>query len=248
MSVTEKAKNNVPDNALNNASNNAKNDTNEAVLFDLDGTLIDTYQLILASFRHATRQVLGRVIPDEELMAKVGQPLSTQMWDWTNDEVEHDELLTVYRQFNHAAHDEAVMAFPGISALLKTLRNQGIRVGVVTSKLHWLAQRGLDCTGLAPYIEVLVAPDDYPQAYKPDPGPVLYGCKLLNASPQQCWYVGDSPYDIQAGNAAGCKTAAALWGMFSEELLRAQMPTVCCKTPDELLVEIENMARQKNAE
>lgn len=206
----------------------------KAVLFDLDGTLIDSYQLILVSFRHATRAVLNRIIPDEELMAKVGQPLSTQMWDWTDNQEVHDELLTVYREFNHAVHDEMVSTFEGVPQLLESLYQHNIRMGVVTSKLHWLAQRGLDCTSLANHMEVLVSPDDYPQAHKPDPGPVLYGCELLGVAPSECWYVGDSPFDIQAGNAAGCKTAAAAWGMFPEEQLLAQNPTICCKTPDEL--------------
>ncbi len=208
----------------------------KAVLFDLDGTLIDTYALILVSFRHATEQVLGRVVPDEELMAKVGQPLSTQMWDWTDDPAVHNELLSVYRTFNHAMHDQMVAAFSGVPEMLQSLQSRGVRAGVVTSKLHGLANRGLECTGLDSFIEVLVAPDDYPQAHKPDPGPVLYGCQLLGVSPSTCWYVGDSPYDIEAGNRAGCKTAAALWGMFSEDTLRAQNPTVSCKSPDELLV------------
>ena len=85
--------------------------TCKAVLFDLDGTLIDTYQLILESFRHATRKVLGRVIPDEQLMVKVGQPLSTQIWDWTDNQEVHDEILTVYREFNHAIHDDTINYF-----------------------------------------------------------------------------------------------------------------------------------------
>lgn len=207
----------------------------KVVLFDLDGTLIDTYQLILTSFRHATKQVLGRVIPDDELMQKVGQPLSTQMWDWTDDPAVHEELLTVYRAFNHAAHDEMVAAFPGVPEMLQSLRDQGIRMGVVTSKVHWLAHRGLECTGLDGFMEVLVSPDDYPQAHKPEPGPVLYGCELMGVSPDECWYVGDSPFDIEAGNRAGCKTAAALWGMFAEDRLRAQNPTVCCMEPNDFL-------------
>ena len=212
--------------------------TCKAVLFDLDGTLIDTYQLILESFRHATRKVLGRVIPDEQLMVKVGQPLSTQIWDWTDNQEVHDEILTVYREFNHAVHDDMVSTFSGVPQILSDLRDQGVRMGVVTSKLHWLAQRGLDRTGLAGYMETLVSPDDYPQAHKPAPGPVLYGCELLGVDPQECWYVGDSPFDIAAGNAAGCKTAAVLWGMFPKETLCEQKPTVCCATPNDLIREL----------
>ncbi len=206
-----------------------------AVLFDLDGTLINTYQLIVASFRHATKQVLGHTLPDEQLMAKVGQPLTVQMWDFTTSQETHDELLEVYRTHNHAVHDKMVSSFPGISNALRELQNQNIALGVVTSKLHALAKRGLECTGLLPFMQVIVSPDTYPNAYKPAPGPVLHGCEMLGVEPQQCWYVGDSPFDIEAGNAAGCRTAAVLWGMFSEHDLRAQNPTVVCKTPENLV-------------
>lgn len=206
----------------------------QAVLFDLDGTLIDTYQLILVSFRHATTQVLGRVIPDEELMAKVGQPLSTQMWDWTDDPAVHEELLTVYRTFNHAVHDEMIRSFDGVANALAQLKANGVKMGVVTSKLHWLANRGLECCGLAQYMDVLMGPDDY-EGEKPNPEPVVAGCAALNADPAECWYVGDSPYDIAAGNGAGCRTIAVDWGMFSKESLMEQNPTVYCYTPDEML-------------
>lgn len=206
-----------------------------AVLFDLDGTLINTYQLILASFRHATTQVLGCTVPDEQLMAKVGQPLTVQMWDFANNQETHDELLEVYRAHNHAVHDEMVSAFPGIRNVLRELQSKNILLGVVTSKLHELAERGLACTGLLPFLPVIVSPDNYPTEYKPAPGPVSHGCELLGVKPQRCWYVGDSPFDIQAGNAAGCSTAAVLWGMFSEHDLQAQNPTVVCTKPENLV-------------
>ena len=90
----------------------------KGVLFDLDGTLVDSHDLILASFRYATREVLGREIPDEALMAKVGQPLAVQMWDFTDDAAVHDELLRVYRDHNddararHTAHRAAEAQAP----------------------------------------------------------------------------------------------------------------------------------------
>ena len=206
----------------------------KAVLFDLDGTLIDTYNLILASFQYATKMVLGKTIPDDELMKKVGQPLSTQMWDWTGDQDVHDELLRVYREFNHAAHDANVRSFEGMGALLASLKEKGLLLGVVTSTLHWLANRGLEVCGLDQYMNILIAPDDFPDAHKPDPGPVLYAVEQLGLSPDECWYVGDSPFDIAAGNAAGCATAAVTWGMFTEGQLQKENPTVMCTTMGQL--------------
>lgn len=205
----------------------------KAVLFDLDGTLLDTHELILASFRHSMDEVLGASFPEEELMKKVGQPLETQMWDFTDDPAVHERLLTVYRNYNHEVHDECVRAFDGVSSMLADVRERGLRVGVVTSKRHALAQRGLEVCGLADYVECLVGPDDFP-AHKPDPGPVAYGCELLGCAPSECLYVGDSPFDTQAGNGAGCTTVAVCWGMFSPEVLAASSPSHTIEKPEEL--------------
>lgn len=193
------------------------------ILWDLDGTLQDSYNLILHSFRYATRTVLGRVIPDDELMAKVGQPLAVQMWDWTDDDAVHQRLLDVYREHNHRTHDEALREFPGVREALARLYEAGFRMGVVTSKFHELARRGLEVVGAAPYMDVLVGADDCTE-HKPAPGAVLYGCSLLGIDPSACVYVGDSPFDIAAGNAAGCTTIAALWGMFPRADLEAEHP------------------------
>ena len=206
----------------------------KGILFDNDGTLVDTGDLILASMRHCTRTVLGRTIPDEELLRKVGQPLAVQMVDFTPDESEQVELLRVYREHNHAIHDETVRAFPGAREALAQLSSRGVKLGVVTSKMHALAWRGLEITGLAPFLGCCVGADDC-ERFKPDGEPVVRGAEMLGLAPRECLYVGDSPYDIQAGHAAGCRTAAVTWGMFSVESLAAEQPDYTCATFDELL-------------
>ena len=195
----------------------------QSVLFDLDGTLIDTHDLILASFRHATREVLGRDIPDEVLMRKVGQPLVVQMWDFTDDDATHEQLMRTYRAFNEARNDEVVRPFPGVEDTLRVLREAGYSMGVVTSKRHELAWHTLEVLGLSDYFEFLVGADDCP-AHKPDPEPVEMGCDKMGLRPDECLYVGDSPFDMAAGNDAGCVTVAATWGMFPESELAAQRP------------------------
>ena len=199
----------------------------QAVLFDLDGTLLDTYDLLLTTFRYATRAVLGRTISDEALMAKVGQPLNTQMWDFTDDAAVHDELCRTYREHNAVVHDDLIKLFPDTTEMLDRLKDAGVPLGVVTSKRHAPAARGLDRFELGGYFDFLVGSDDWPE-HKPAPGPVAHGCDLLGLDPRACLYVGDSSFDIQAGNAAGCATAAALWGMFPRGALLPELPTFVC--------------------
>ena len=208
----------------------------KAVLFDLDGTLLDTHDALLASFRHATREVLGpeaESLTEQQLMAKVGQPLDTQMWDFTDDQDVHDRLLAEYRAHNVQVHDSLVHAFPGIPELLERLRSAGVPMGVVTSKRHEMALRGLDLFGLAPFFRFLVGSDDFPE-HKPAPGPVVHGCELLGLSPACVLYVGDSPFDMMAGNGAGCPTAAVTWGMFPVDVLEAENPTFVCDQPAQI--------------
>lgn len=199
----------------------------DTVLFDNDGTLVDTCDLILESFHHAVRNVLGHDIVDEKLMAKVGQPLATQMWDFTDDPAVHEELLLTYREFNHRIHDDRVSLFPGVREGLERLREEGFKMGVVTSKMSPLARRGLEVLEVAEFFDCLVGADSCSK-HKPDPDPILMGCDLLGATPESCVYVGDSPYDLQASNAAGTLSVAALWGMFDEDALCAENPCLAC--------------------
>ena len=205
----------------------------EAVLFDNDGTLVDTYDLILASFRHCTREVLGVELPEDELMSNQGQPLDVQMMHLSDDPEIQRLLLDSYRAHNHAHHDAAVSGFPGVREGLAHLAEAGISLGVVTSKTHWLAQRGFEILGLGSFFSALVGREDTVR-HKPDPEPIAYGAALLGVDPRRCVYVGDSPFDMQAGQAAHAETIAVSWGSFSRERLEAEHPDAICDTFDEL--------------
>ena len=206
----------------------------KAVLFDNDGTLVDTYQLILDSFRHATREVLGEALPDDVMMAGVGTPLMTQMEGFANGPEQAEELVRVYRAHNEAVHDERIALFDGIAPVLEGLAARGLRMGLVTAKRRELAVRGLEVLGVAGHMEVAVGAYECPK-HKPAPDPVLLACEMMDLDPAACLYVGDSPYDIAAGNAAGCTTVAVTWGMFPEDVLRAQNPDHVIARPEELL-------------
>ena len=194
------------------------------ILYDNDGTLVDTHDLILESMRFSTREVLGQVIPDEQLMRGVGTPLDAQLLELAaGDEEQGAQLARVYREHNEARHDAVVRLFSGVAEGLRALHDAGLVQGVVTAKRHRLAQHGLESTGAWDYLDCLVGADDCPKS-KPDPDPIVRGAELLGLAPEECIYLGDSPYDMQAGIAAGCTTAAALWGMFPAEQLMAYGP------------------------
>ena len=200
----------------------------KAVLFDLDGTLIDTHELILTSMRHTTRKVLGEEIPEQRLMKKVGQPLATQMGEFAHGDASvHEALLYTYREHNALVHDELAKPFEGAQDVLTALQQAGYLLGVVTSKRHALAMQGLRLFGLDVFMQCVIGSDDC-ETHKPDPGPIKLGATSLGVDPGECFYVGDSPYDLQAGNAAGATTVAAFWGMFTPEELIAEKPTYCC--------------------
>jgi len=188
----------------------------EVLLFDLDGTLIDTIEMIMASARYATATVLGEALPDEVLMHNIGVPLVAQMEEYAPGR--SAELLAVYREHNARVHDEMIREFPGVEEALRELSERGYRMGIVTSKSRPVAQRGLDHFRLGELFEVLVGYEDT-EIHKPDPCPVLEAASRLGVSAGRCLYCGDSPHDMAAGIAAGALTAAAKWGPFAERVL-----------------------------
>lgn len=201
-------------------------------LFDLDGTLVDTTELITRSFRHAAGEVLDEVKPDEVLMANVGQPLMKQMELLGGERAQ--ELYDTYRVFNHAKHDEYIRAYPGIEELLVELKARGAKLAVVTSKSRSTMEMAFDSIPIRQYFDTLVATDDT-ENHKPHPQPLLLAMRRLDLIPEECVYVGDSPFDIQAGQAAGMATAAVGWGMFAPVRLKELEPDFYFEKPDGIL-------------
>jgi pyrophosphatase PpaX len=201
-------------------------------LFDFDGTLVDSVALILDSFRHATATVLGSVPDDSVLMAGVGTPLREQMRSFDADRA--DELTAVYREHNALRHADLLRPYPGVDAMLAGLRLRGCMLGIVTSKMRDAVQLGMRYVALGDF-DVVVTCDDTDR-HKPDAAPVLHALALLDAPAAGAVYVGDAPYDVRAGRAAGVATAAAMWGdTFPADILRAERPDRELAQPEEAL-------------
>lgn len=204
----------------------------DPIVFDLDGTVVDTVDLIVESFRHATRTVLRQELPDEVILAGVGQPLMTQMERLSAEHAR--ELYDVYREYNHRRHDELIRSYEGIEAMLTGLREAGRRLGIVTSKSRDTTAMAFRAVDLADQFDVVITASDTTE-HKPSPVPLLLCLERLNARPQGALYVGDSPFDIQAGRAAGMTTAAVAWGVFGREALVAAGPDYWVQQPAALL-------------
>ena len=214
-----------------------------AILFDLDGTLIDTTDLILRCFSHSWQSVYGLEHSRDALIATFGIPLREAMrlllaqsdgaaLGNGGDPVER--LLNEYRSFNVANHDTIAHPFAGAREVVRALRERGYRIGVVTSKGRDLAVRGLKLCALDELFDTSVCLEDT-DVHKPSPEPILAALNRLGISSEEGAYVGDSCHDIVAGRRAGVKTVAALWGPVPRADLECERPDHLAESFDDLL-------------
>jgi len=179
------------------------------VLFDLDGTVIDSGAIILASMRHAAETVIGGSYTDEQLMAAVGGPgLEAQMVALDPNRVE--ELVRVYRAHNEPLHD-TLSTCAGMDEVLVRLRDDGHRLGIVTAKRRATVDLAFRKLPIEHLFETVVGGDET-EHHKPDPAPLLLALERLGAQPREAAYVGDSPFDMQAAKAAGLYAIGVSWG------------------------------------
>ena len=179
------------------------------VLFDFDGTIVDSGSMILASFRHATRAVLEREIPDEQLLAAVGgATLHAQMRALDADRVE--ELVHSYREHNEPLH-AGLECCPGMVDILERLHGEGRRLGIVTAKHRRTVELAFARLPVEAYFDVVVT-SETTERQKPDPEPILRALELLGARAEEAAYVGDSPFDMQCARRAGVYAVGVTWG------------------------------------
>ena len=202
------------------------------VLIDLDGTIVDSGWMILASYRHATTTVLGRDYPDEVLLANVGAgDLEEQMREFDLDKT--DELAKAYREFYAPLHSE-LEAFPGMLDLLQRLDDEDRRVGIVSAKRRDIVKLATDALGFGDRLDVVVGSDEAPRG-KPHPDQILVALERLGAEPDQTAYVGDAPFDIAAARNAGVHAIGVSWGgIHTRERMEAEGPDAVVDTAEEL--------------
>lgn len=216
------------------------------LLFDLDGTLVDTNDLIIRSYYHALGKYLDRKVPLEEVLTFFGRPLRDGMEYFSPQHWE--EMIRAYREFNLANHDQLARPFPGVREALEELHRREYWLAVVTSKARPVTEMGLRLCGLEHLMDVVVCMEDT-SVHKPAPDPVLKALELLRRKgwtgrKEEVLMVGDSPWDVAAAKAAGVATAVVAWSLFDPEKFDAGRPDFILQAMDELYI-IDSTAKSR---
>ena len=201
------------------------------ILFDLDGTLIDTNQLIIDSFKH-TFDHFQLSFTREEIIEFNGPPLIE-----TFSKIDVDravDMIEKYREHNLAEHDNYVTAFPQVVETLEELKKHNLKLGIVTAKMKPTAIKGLKLTGIHHYFDSIITLDDVKHS-KPHPEPVITAMQELNAEARTTLMVGDNSHDIESGKNAGVQTAGVAWSFKGRERLLTYKPTYMLEEMRDLL-------------
>jgi len=205
-----------------------------SVLFDLDGTLIDSLRLILDSYHHTLAEHGLPARTDAEWLKGVGTPLTVQLNEWRDELGTIEAMIATYREYNLRHHDRMVTVYPGVLDAVRAIKAAGLQTGLVTSKNRQGALKGLTLVGLEALMDVMVCADEVTNP-KPHPEPVEKAVALLGADSPTTLYVGDSVHDMHSGRAAGVLTGAALWGPFKRTQLEEAAPDYWLETPQDLV-------------
>jgi pyrophosphatase PpaX len=202
------------------------------VLFDLDGTLINTNELIIESFLHTLNKFYPEKYKREDILPFMG-PTLTESFS-TVDKERVNELIEEYRKFNIAHHDELVKEFETVYETVDTLKKAGFKLGIVTTKARNVVNMGIEIGRLTSFFDVVVTIDDVQNA-KPHPEPLLLALKQLHSTPEETLMVGDNHHDIEGGKNAGTKTAGVAWTVKGRDFLAKFNPDYMLETMSDLL-------------
>jgi pyrophosphatase PpaX len=205
------------------------------VLFDFDGTIMDTNNVILQSWQHTFRTVEGKERSLEEILSTFGEPLYVTM-EKMLPQISVEEGAAIYRGFHYDHFTDLISLFPGIIELLDELKTRGLKIGLVTSRLRHTTEIGLNKYDMAKYFDAIITCDDT-EKFKPDPEPALVALERLGSKPEEALMVGDSIYDILCARGAGIKSALVGWAlaMSEEEKTGKDAPDYIIEKAEDLL-------------
>jgi pyrophosphatase PpaX len=183
----------------------------EAVLFDFDGTIMNTNDIILESWQHTFRTVDGAERPFEDIAPTLGEPLRLTMSKFFPGR-DPEDMVAIYRSYQQQVYQDRVHLFPGVKSVIQELKERGYRLGLVTSRLRDSTMEGLHKFGIAPYFDAVVTASDT-DAHKPDPTPCHMCLDQLGVEPADALYVGDSKFDVLCARNAGVPFVLVGWSI-----------------------------------
>lgn len=208
------------------------------ILFDLDGTLLDTNELIIQSFQHTYQMHLNKQVDKEEIIKTFGEILKITL---DRECGEHgEEAIKTYRSFQIGNFEKLIAICSGVKEGIKQLHSQGYKLAVVTSRLNDSAMKGLRHFGLMDYFEIIIGADDT-DLHKPDPTPALMALKELGGKPEETLLVGDSPFDILCGKNAGITSVAVGWSALPMDMILKCEPHYVVDSMEELMALVEKL-------
>lgn len=211
----------------------------KAVLFDIDGTLLDTVPLIEESYQHVFMTCLGHPIDPAVILAGIGTPLDDFFRLYWPEQA--DEMRKIYLKHNHARLDTHIGIFRQVPDLLEPLFHRNIPMAVVTSKSRDSAMHGLAAFDLERYFQVFIVRESTTR-HKPDPEPVFEAMRQLGLSdPAKVIFVGDSLHDLNCAKQAGCHSAIVDWTVMPADGLRSAQPDLWIKNGQELADYLERL-------
>lgn len=202
------------------------------LLFDLDGTLINTNELIISSFLHTLNHYFPEQYKREDVYPFMGPTLFETFSSIDAERTE--EMITHYREFNLENHDMLVTEFDGVFETIRTLKENNFKLAIVSTKLRDTVIKGLKLTNLYPFFDTIVALDDVTHP-KPHPEPLLKALQEIGSKPEEAIMIGDNFHDIEGGKNAGTLTAGVAWSVKGKEFLQSFHPDYMLDTMPELL-------------
>jgi pyrophosphatase PpaX len=202
------------------------------ILFDLDGTLIDTNELIISTYLHTLEKYYPGKYKREDVLPFLGPTLHEVFEKMNPERVE--EMVLEYRTYNLANHDLLVKEFVGVMETIETLKKKGYKLAIVTTKREDVAFKGLRLMKLDPFFDVMIA-YDHVKKVKPDPEPIFLALEKLDSKPEETLMVGDNFHDVLAGKNAGTKTAGVAWTIKGRAYLAKFEPDYMLENMTDLL-------------
>ena len=210
----------------------------QGIVFDFDGTLANTLPVIFACYDYSTEKVLGKKADRAPFIETFGQPLYVCLTSIFGEE-KGSRICDEYRAYQEIHHDELIRPFPGVKETLEQLRLMGIPMAIVTSKSTATCLRGARCLGIADFFVTVIGSEKVTHP-KPDAEPTRMALEIMGTKPGESLCVGDAPYDIMSGKAAGCHTAAVEYTQFDLRKFKSMVtPDYWLKDLAELLLLLE---------